>query len=272
MINHILPKMLKSKLKPEAVKTFHELCEKMRSEEKGDTFPASVCTVFFLIHELFTYPQRIKNPTAPKKRKLVDAEGESSGIIRLNASDSQHAFIRFHSSTEDYITAYDAMVSQNKSVEPMVNVIGEMLAPKEFYVDFDNIRYKLPSIEKAIDICFKSFFLFGIKYPAACISFYQFLNCLFYKIKEEETSPLHVHKSLTKLIEMAECMCCARVVPLYFIDCIIELLIFVFYFFYFIFIIYIVDWKEPEPEPEADLDTYNLGSFKFFKIIFNFYF
>lgn len=210
MVNHILPKMLKFKVKAEAYKTYRKLCKKMRSEEKEDTFPASVCTVFFLIHELFTYPHR-KNHTNAKKRKRDDTGGESSGIIRINASDSQNAFIRFHSCTEDYIAAYNAMVLHNKSVEPMVNVVGDMLEPKEFFVDFDNIRYKMTSIEKAIDICFKSYFLFGIKYPEACNSFYQFLNCYFYKIKEKENSPIHIHKSVTKLIEMAQCMCCASI-------------------------------------------------------------
>lgn len=176
----------------------------MKNGNDTDTFETSVCVTFYLLHEMFTYTQR-KNVTAPpkKRKRQSDEETSTSNSSRFTAVDSQLAFLRFHATADDYKSAFNQMMKDNKSA-PMINIIGDIFGPKQYMIDFDNIRYCPTKITKAIEICFKCYFVFGMEYPPACVSFYQFLNCFFYNIMETETKPIPVHKSVTKLIEMAK--------------------------------------------------------------------
>lgn len=207
MITHVFPTMIKEKLKPAAYLTLRKLIKIMKkgNDTDTDTFETSVCVTFHLLQEMFTYTQR-KNITPPlkKRKRQSDEEASTSGNSRFTATDSQLAFLRFHATADDYKSAFNQMWKDNKSVAPMINIIGDMFGPKQYMIDFDNIRYRPTKITKAIDICFKCYFVFGMEYPPACVSFYQFLNCFFYNITEIETKPIPVHKSVTKLIEMAK--------------------------------------------------------------------
>lgn len=204
MIAHVFPTLIKRKVKPVAHRILRKLIRNMNKGNDTDTFETSMCVTFYLLHEMFTYTQR-KNTTAPpKKRKRQSEESSTSGSSRFTAADSQLAFLRFHATADDYKSAFNQMMKDDKSLAPMINVIGDMFGPKQYMIDFDNIRYCPTKITKAIDICFKCYFVFGMEYPPACVPFYQFLNSFFYKITEAETKPIPVHKSVTKLIEIAK--------------------------------------------------------------------
>lgn len=177
----------------------------MGNDNKEDTFDTFVCVTFCLLHEMFTYRQiRTKiDPPANKKRKQgSDEDASTSSSSRISAADSQLAFMRFHATNEDYNATHAEMVKE--LVAPMINIVGDMFGSKSYMVDFDNIRYRPATMTKAIDICFKCYFVFGLEYPQPCVSFYQFLNCFFYNIQETETKPLPMHKSVTRLIELAK--------------------------------------------------------------------
>lgn len=51
-----------------------------------------------------------------------------------------------------------------------------------FYVIINNHFYKVESPLKAIDICFKSFFVFNLNYPTQCQQVWQFIQNFMYGI------------------------------------------------------------------------------------------
>lgn len=119
---------------------------------------------------------------------------------RYTAEDSQKSVMRFHDCVEDYTNNYNQMVKVNSSVPPMISIIGTLYSPPEhIYVDYDNIRYKVGSFIKGIEICFKLFFVFGIEFPPQSAAFWEFLDAYFFKIQPD--SNRKINKSVIKLIE-----------------------------------------------------------------------
>ncbi|KYN02842.1 hypothetical protein ALC62_06329, partial [Cyphomyrmex costatus] len=51
------------------------------------------------------------------------------------------------------------------TLQPFIIAVGSLQDISDFFVAVDNILYKVPSILKAIDLCFKIFQVFDVKYP-----------------------------------------------------------------------------------------------------------
>lgn len=54
-------------------------------------------------------------------------------------------------------------------VQPFIFIIGDdIFKIRELYIYFDIIIYKLHTLLKCIDVCFKIFIVFNMQYPADC--------------------------------------------------------------------------------------------------------
>lgn len=53
----------------------------------------------------------------------------------------------------------------------------------EFFVVIDNTYFKLETLNKAVDVCFKSFFSLNVHYPAECEQVWVFIQHYFFEIK-----------------------------------------------------------------------------------------
>lgn len=126
-------------------------------------------------------------------------EGKKKGQFRFSTKEAQDAFIIVCQNEASYKEYYDAKVRKEKSVQPYITIIGTLLSPREIFVDFENIMYKMASLPKAIDVCFKSHFVFSIEYNPAARYMWQFLNQYFYHLKDDKTYPA-VHM-IIKLIK-----------------------------------------------------------------------
>lgn len=91
----------------------------------------------------------------------------------------------------EYKQMYDSRVEAESSVPPFISLIGSLLQPRVFMVDFENITYKFYSFAKALDVCFKAYFVFNLAHPEACDHFWYFVNKLFYKltVSGDKTKP-----------------------------------------------------------------------------------
>lgn len=116
-----------------------------------------------------------------------------------SAKECQDAFIVICETEGSYKEFYDSKVSQESSVPPYISIIGTLLDQKTIIIDFENITFKMNSLPKAIDICFKTYHLFSIEYPPAAQLIWQLINLCFYNMKDEKTYPA-VHM-LTKMIK-----------------------------------------------------------------------
>lgn len=82
----------------------------------------------------------------------------------------------------EYKETYDSKVGAESSVAPYISLIGSVKEPQYFMVDFENITYKFFKFSKALDVCFKSYFVFNIKHPEACANMWDFVDKQFYKM------------------------------------------------------------------------------------------
>jgi len=71
---------------------------------------------------------------------------------------------------------------QDNTIQPCILVVGTLIDPKKILVYFDDVKYKLFSTFKAVDICFKIFHVFNLEYPNESSNVWLFLQNYFYEI------------------------------------------------------------------------------------------
>lgn len=109
----------------------------------------------------------------PTSRKVTRDENGNKCQIKYSIKNSVNSFIVFKNSiteVEDYILYRK---KENQPIQPFIITIGTPVNPKEIFIFFDCIKYKLFSITSAVDTCFKIFHLFNLEYPIFnCLAFY----------------------------------------------------------------------------------------------------
>lgn len=77
------------------------------------------------------------------------------------------------------------MITSKTSNHPQVVAVGNKfnLDFTEFFVLFEGKGVKCDSLLQAIDLSFKSFYVFRIEFPSQCYGAYQFLDYAIYKMK-----------------------------------------------------------------------------------------
>lgn len=88
-------------------------------------------------------------------------------------------------------TDWDAYIKNAKTNQrhnpnhPLISLIGDsLLDTKEIFVYFQGMRFEFFDVVKAVDTCFKIFFVFNIKYPLPCQAVWQFIDSYFYNVVE----------------------------------------------------------------------------------------
>jgi len=61
------------------------------------------------------------------------------------------------------------------NIQPCLLIVGTISEPSQIMVYFDNIRYKVFSIVRGIDICFKIFHVFNLEYPIQSLNVWLFI-------------------------------------------------------------------------------------------------
>lgn len=142
----------------------------------------AICaSVFYLIQSLLPNgKQRILTDLSNKKRKTQK---------NFSTKESRDSFIMVCETEALYKENYDAKVARESSVPPYITIIGSLLEPKTILCDFENIMYKMHSLPKAIDICFKAYHLFSMEYAPAARLMWQFINKYFYQLKDASPCP-----------------------------------------------------------------------------------
>ena len=70
--------------------------------------------------------------------------------------------------------------------QPFVLILGERGNPSQVYLVFERRTYPFKTVIKAIDVCFKIFYVFDIDYPSQCKSTWQFIQQCLYEIRDEQ--------------------------------------------------------------------------------------
>lgn len=139
----------------------------------------AICAIVFRLIQLILPSSRINKKSdrnvennAPKKRKFY------------SMNESREAFMQICATEIEYRQMYDSKVKDQSCVAPFISLIGSLEAPNYFMVDFENISYKLFSFARAVDVCFKAYFVFNIAFPEACNAIWDFINQQFYHLTD----------------------------------------------------------------------------------------
>lgn len=138
-----------------------------------------VCAAVFHLLQTLLPNNKQKNMSdlsKPNKRKAYG---------NFTTKESQDAFIAVWETEDIYEKCYNV----NSSVPPYISIIGTMLNPTAIFCNIENIMYKMHSLPKAIDICFKAYHLFSLECSPAARIMWQFINIQFYHIKNNTTYP-----------------------------------------------------------------------------------
>lgn len=110
---------------------------------------------------------------------------KSNNTKKYSIRDSQESFFFLAESTTQIDEHLNFLKSRQISIQPFVIGIGENLFKiDKFYVYLDGMKFNFNTGIRAIDICFKSFFLFKLKYPEASENFWNFIQRKFYGIEK----------------------------------------------------------------------------------------
>lgn len=151
-------------------------------------------TIFFLIDAICAAVFQLVQTLLPNGKQKISGDLSNKRTQRnFSKKDSQEAFIVVCETETIYQEYSNAKVTKDLSVPPYITIIGNLLEPKSVLCNFANITYKMYSLPRAIDICFKIYHLFSIKYSPAARLMWQFINKQFYGIKDANTYPaVHV--------------------------------------------------------------------------------
>lgn len=83
----------------------------------------------------------------------LDENGKKS-MIKYSIRDSQNTFILVAPTAVELDNIMDKLKYQSNSIQPCILVVGSLLYPKQVLIYFDDVKYKLITVLKAIDVCF----------------------------------------------------------------------------------------------------------------------
>lgn len=116
--------------------------------------------------------------------RFVNTTGKFTKKITI--VDAQESFILRLESVNDYQRRVDEIIckyySAKTTIQPFLIVVGPENELKDFLIYFDNTLYKFNSFIESLDLCFKIFHVFSLKYPQGCELVWVFIQNYFYDI------------------------------------------------------------------------------------------
>lgn len=139
--------------------------------------------IFWALHGYFV-------PTKLVVLKKDDKKTNTKYTIK----DSQESFVFIGKSQQEVEDHLLHIKSMKMSIQPFICCVGEdILNISNISVYFDDIRYNFKNFVRAVDICYKTIYLFDLEFPPACLTFYSFIESFFYNFKSKHiTSKVHI--------------------------------------------------------------------------------
>lgn len=107
---------------------------------------------------------------------------------KYSVEDSLGAFAVFGKSSEEVEDKLRHISVKKQYLQPRILIIGDIHMIKDIFVYVDGVRFKTMYVLHALDICFKIFFVFNLKYPEEANLFWVFIEYFFYKLKNSKTN------------------------------------------------------------------------------------
>lgn len=126
---------------------------------------------------------------APTSKKVtIDSNGKKN-IIKYSIKDSQDSFILFKESVEAQQHHLEQLRNQGNPIQPFIVIVGTINVQKEILVYFDSVMYKVHSVLRSIEICFKIYQLFNLEYPSQFSIVWLFIQKYFFCMNSRYDKP-----------------------------------------------------------------------------------
>ncbi|XP_019893199.1 uncharacterized protein LOC109613118 [Musca domestica] len=138
------------------------------------------------------------HPTSRFVRR--DANGNKN-IQRFTVKDSQESFLYVDLTIQGLEKHIESLLQRGESIQPFILAVGDSTFStiEQCFVYLDGNLIAFESFLKALDVCFKSFHLFNLKYPKASDPFWTFVEAYFYDIDTGSKKSYKINTLLQEL-------------------------------------------------------------------------
>lgn len=161
-----------SKFEYVCIYNFHLIFQLLYSPE------SKIFAILWNLHHLF-----------PPQATVVTEENGAKRRKKFSISDSQNAFAIVARSSAELDLKINLRKLQSRSIQPLLLIIGDVHMVKEIYIYFDGIKYPILKVLNAVDILYKTFFVFNLEFPEESNVYFNFLQTFFYEMKSEKKIP-----------------------------------------------------------------------------------
>lgn len=138
---------------------------------------------------------------APTSKKVTRDENGKKNQIKYSIKDSQDSFIVFGESVEAMQHHLQILKTQGNPIQPFILIVGSIFAQREILVYFDTVMYKVHSVLRSVEICYKIFHLFNLEYPTQSYIVWLFIQNFLFGLKTTFDKP---HPKLAQVLSELE--------------------------------------------------------------------
>lgn len=144
--------------------------------------------LIYLLHTVFV-------PTS--KKKITKDENGKKNLIKYSIKDSQDSLTVFGESVEAMQHLFQSLRTQGNPIQPFIFIVGSLFAQREILIYFDTIIYKVHSIIRSVEVCYKIFHVFNLEYPTQSYIVWLFIQNIFFGLKSKFDKP---HPKLAQVL------------------------------------------------------------------------
>lgn len=138
--------------------------------------------------------------TPTQKLVKVDNLGKKT-VQKCTIKDSQESFLHVSNNIQQMEEYLLFRKSKAECIQPFVIAIGDekLNSFENFYLYLDGEKLIFNNILRAVDICFKAFYLFNLEYPVASYNFWTFIDSCFYKTNKVNSKSVKIATMLEEM-------------------------------------------------------------------------
>lgn len=143
--------------------------------------------LIYLLHAVF----------APTSKKITKDENGKKNLIKYSIKYSQDSLIVFGESVEAMQNHFQSLRTQGNPIQSFVFIVGSIFEQREILVYFDTIIYKVHSVLRSVEVCYKIFHVFNLEYPTQSYIVWLFIQNLFFGLRSKFDQP---HPKLAQIL------------------------------------------------------------------------
>ncbi|XP_063959988.1 uncharacterized protein LOC135155148 isoform X2 [Lytechinus pictus] len=113
---------------------------------------------------------------------------------RATVKEAMESFIDFQPIGTNLPQYLDGLMSKRR--QPFVLALGPQKAPAQYFAVVEGRALKQDSLLKAVDVCFKLFYVLDLEYPSACYTTWEFIQKVLYQVNAKDRNTSSCVRSL----------------------------------------------------------------------------